>query len=111
MRWRSLTLPGSYHLQTERPLLLLGRVWPHKCPRLVKERVDEDVIIPGTLPGIARRIKESQDGDIIFVKPLAIKDLERLRLLPYSTSALELSPEASPEPAELPASTAPVRME
>jgi hypothetical protein len=36
---------------------------------------------------------------------------ELLRLPPDITSALEPSPEASPELTELPASTAPVRME
>ena len=79
--------------------------------RPVEEGVDEDVVVLGMPPGISRAIKESQGGATIFVRSLAIKGPERLRLLLDSTSALEPSPEASPKPIELPASTAPVRME
>jgi hypothetical protein len=56
------------------------------------------VVVLGMPPGISRAIKESQGGATIFVRPLAIKDPERSRLLLDSTSALELSPKASPEP-------------
>jgi hypothetical protein len=46
--------------------------------RPVKHSVDENVIVPGIPPRTTPVIEESQDRDIIFVKPLAIKDLERL---------------------------------
>jgi hypothetical protein len=80
--------------------------------RPVEESDDEDVIVPGTPLGTAPIIEESQGGDTIFVKPLVMRDPERLRLPPDTiTSALEPSPEASPEPTDLPASTALVRVD
>jgi hypothetical protein len=79
--------------------------------RPVEEKVDEDVIVSGMLPGALPIVEEPQGGDAVVGKPLALKDPERLRLPPGITSTLESSPEASSEPTELPASTAPVRME
>ena len=73
----------------------------------VEESDYEDVIVPRTPPRTVPIIEESQGGDTIFVKPLAIRDPERLRLPPGIASALE----PSTEPTELPALTAPVRME
>ena len=42
--------------------------------RPVEESDDEDVIVPGAPPGTALIIEDSQGGDIIFGKPLAIRD-------------------------------------
>jgi hypothetical protein len=48
------------------------------------------VIVPGTPPGTTPIIEESQGGDTIFVKPLAIRDPERLWLPPDITSLRNL---------------------
>jgi hypothetical protein len=50
--------------------------------RPVDKSVDEDMIIPGVPPRATPIIEESLGGDTIFVKPLDVKDPERLRLLP-----------------------------
>jgi hypothetical protein len=55
-------------------------------------------------PGTTPTAEESQGGDTILVKPLAIKGPQHPRLPLDITSALEPSPEASPEPTEVPAS-------
>jgi hypothetical protein len=60
------------------------------------ESDNEDVIVPGIPPGTAPRIEESQGGDTILVKPLAIRDPERLRLPPDIASALEPFPGSIP---------------
>jgi hypothetical protein len=96
-------MPGSCHLRTERSSLCQG-VFSPTVSRLMEESDDEDVMVTAPI------IEESQGGDTIFVKPLAIRDPERLQLPPDITSASEPSPEASPEPTELPPSTVPVRM-
>jgi hypothetical protein len=36
----------------------------------VEESDNEDVIVPGTPPGAAPIMEESQGGDTVFVKPL-----------------------------------------
>jgi hypothetical protein len=66
---------------------------------------DEGVVVPATPP----RVAESQGGNSIFI--LDVKTPERLRPPPDLAPTLEASPEASPEGLELPASTAPARME
>jgi hypothetical protein len=39
----------------------------------VEESDEEDVVIPGIPPRTALIVEESQSGDTIFVKPLAIR--------------------------------------
>jgi hypothetical protein len=75
------------------------------------EENDDEVVVPRTPPRTAPIVEESQGGGTIFVRPLAIRTPERLRPPPGVTPAQESSPETSPEPTELPASTAPARME
>ena len=70
---------------------------------------DEGVVVPAIPP----RVAESQGGNSIFILPM--RTPERLRPPPDLAPSLEASPEASleasPEALELPASTAPARME
>jgi hypothetical protein len=80
--------------------------------RPVEEGVDEDVIVPGIPPRTTPIIAESQGGDTIFVKPLAIKDSRESTTTARYYICLGTPPqEASPEPTELPASTASTRIE
>jgi hypothetical protein len=44
----------------------------------VEESDDEDVIVPGTAPGTAPIIEESQGGDAIFVELLNYKGPVRI---------------------------------
>src|SRR5947209_12415005 len=101
-------MPDSCYLHAGRSSLLLGSDKPNSA--MPEESVSEDMVVPRIPPTTTPTTEESQDGDTIFVKPLAIKDPERLRLLPDTTSALEPAQEICPEPTELSASTAPVRM-
>jgi hypothetical protein len=55
--------------------------------RPVEESVDEDVVVLGIRPGTTPTIEESQGGDTILTKPLAVKDPQRLRLPPGIISA------------------------
>jgi hypothetical protein len=64
---------------------------------------DEGVVVPATPP----RVAESQGGNSIFILPVRTPE----RPPPDLAPSLEASPEASPEGLELPASTAPARME
>jgi hypothetical protein len=59
------------------------------------------------VPIISPRVAESQGGNSIFILPVRTPERPPLDLAPR----LEASPEASLEGLELPASTAPTRME
>jgi hypothetical protein len=79
--------------------------------RPVEESVDEDVIVPGISPRTTPIIAESQSGDTIFVKPLAIKDSRESTTTARYYICLRTLPGSIPEPTELPVSTASIRIE
>ena len=90
-----------------------------EAAKKVTDKIEQVATRPGTPQDkkpskecIDKEVEESQDSTSIYMRSLAIRTPERVRPPPEAyPECLESSPEVIPEGSELPASTAPGRME